>query len=136
MKKFFIPLILCITFVLSSCSSDNHLEYYSKPSNYITATGTITHIKYSEENDALYLGFEQLSPEFSDDSFKIVGKNLSIVQENGVDQKLQIGKQIDFISAPRYFGDGYVMPIVGLTVDGEVLLTFEQGYDNWLEWIK
>lgn len=129
-------MILCITIVLSSCSQNESIEYYSDSSNYIAATGTVTHIKYSEEKDALYLGFEQLSPEFSDNSFKIVGKNLSLVQENGVDQKLQTGKQIEFISAPRYFGDGYVMPIVGITVDGEVLLTFEQGYNNWLEWIK
>ena len=136
MKKLLFLLALCVAIVLSSCGLDKKTEYYSERSNYITAIGTISHIKYNEENDVLYLGIEQLSPEFADIAFKIVGKNLLIVQENGIDQKLQIGKQIEFISAPRYFGDGYVMPIVGVTIDGEVLLDFEQGYYNWLEWIE
>ena len=136
MKKLFLLSILCITVCLSACSLEKERQYYSEPDNYITATGTVTHIKYNEEKDALYLGLEQMSYKFSDNSFKIVGKNLIIAQENGLDQKLQEGKQIEFISAPRYFGDGYVMPIVGLTVDGEVLLTFEQGYSNWLEWLQ
>ena len=58
-----------------------------------------------------------------------------IAQDNGIDQKLQMGKQIEFISTPKYFGDGYVMPIVEIVVDGEVLLSFEQGQQNWLEWL-
>ena len=135
-KKLFLLLLFCITLVLSSCASDEKFQYYSQPENYITAVGTVTHIQYNEENDALYLGLEHLPSEFADNAFKIVGKNLLIAQKNGIDQKIQIGKQIEFISAPRYFGDGYVMPIVGLTVDDEILLAFEPGYTNWLELIK
>lgn len=136
MKKLFTLSIACIIILLSSCNTKQEIEYYSNPDNYITAVGTITHIKYNEEQDALYLGLQQIPSEFSDTSFKIVGANLLIAQENGIDQKLEIGKQIEFISAPKYFGDGYVMPIVGLSVDGETLLSFEQGYSNWIKWLK
>ena len=135
MKKILLLLIICIAIFLSSCNAKQQLEYYSNPDNYITVVGTVTHIKYNEERDSLYLGLHQIPTEFSDNSFKIVGENLLIAQENGIDQKLKIGEQVEFISAPKYFGDGYVMPIVGLTVDGEILLTFEQGYRNWIEWI-
>ena len=136
MKKLFTLSIVCIIILLSSCNTKHEIEYYSNPDNYITAVGTITHIKYNEEQDALYLGLQQIPSEFSDTSFKIVGANLLIAQENGIDQKLEIGDQIEFISAPKYFGDGYVMPIVGLSVDGETLLSFEQGYSNWIKWLK
>ena len=136
MKKMFLPLVLCIIVVFSSCTSRKEIQYYSERNNYITATGTVMHIKYNEKKDALYLGFDELLPEFSDRTFKIVGKNLTVVQENDIDQKLKLGDHVEFISAPRYFGDGYAMPIVGITVDGEVLLEFEEGYDNWLKWIK
>lgn len=136
MKKIYLVLILCITTVLSSCALNEDVEYYSNSNNYITVVGVVSHLKYNEEKDVLYLGFEQLSYEFADNAFKIVGKNLLVVQENGIDSKLQLGDQIEFISAPKYFGDGYVMPIVGITINGEELLSFEQGYNNWLEWIN
>ena len=136
MKKIYLVLILCITTVLSSCALNKEVEYYSNSNNYITVVGVVSHLKYNEEKDVLYLGFEQLSYEFADNAFKIVGKNLLVVQENGIDSKLQLGDQIEFIRAPKYFGDGYVMPIVGITINGEELLPFEQGYNNWLEWIN
>jgi len=135
MKKRIFLLALFIAVVFSACTLNQEIDYYSDTNNYITATGTVTHIKYNENQDALYLGFDSLSPGFSDNTFKIVGKNLLIAQDNGIDQKLQMGKQIEFISTPKYFGDGYVMPIVEIVVDGEVLLSFEQGQQNWLEWL-
>lgn len=128
--------MFCIIVTFSSCVSDDRLKYYSVSSNYIEVVGTVIQMNYNEENNALYLGFEELNPEFADSAFKIVGENLLIAQKNGIDQKIQIGKQIEFISAPRYFGDGYVMPIVGLSIDGDILLCFEQGYDNWLKWLE
>ena len=135
MKKRIFLLALFIDVVFSACTLNQEIDYYSDTNNYITATGTVTHIKYNENQDELYLGFDSLSPGFSDNAFKIVGKNLLIAQDNGIDQKLQMGKQIEFISTPKYFGDGYVMPIVEIVVDGEVLLSFEQGQQNWLEWL-
>ena len=137
MKKIIFLLMVLIIIILSSCSSNNNvLKYYSDPENYVTAVGTVTHIKYNEENNTLYLGIDQLTPEFSDNSFKIVGDNLTILKSNGIDQKMNIGQQIEFMSAPRYFGDGYVMPIVAIAINGETLLNFDQGYENLIEWLS
>ena len=72
---------------------------------------------------------------FDDNSFKIVGENLLIVRQNGIDEKLEIGDQVTFVTAPRYFGDGYVMPIVEITVNEEELLSFEDGFANFLKWL-
>ena len=51
-------------------------------------------------------------------------------------QKVQLGTTVSFMTAPRYFGDGYIMPIVEISVDGEELLSFEEGYENLLKWLS
>ena len=139
MRKQFLNLIFLLSVIcifvttLCSCSANKEREYYSNAENYIVITGTVTHIQYNEDSTALYLGFSDLSAVVDDTNFKIVGKNLQIVKSNGIDDKLKVGDQVSFITAPKYFGDGYVMPIVGITVGDEVLLDFEEGYANFKE---
>lgn len=128
--------LLCLLVLLTSCTTIKMKNYYSQKSNYINATGIVTHISYNEDKSALYLGFSDLNPKFDDNSFKIVGDNLPIVQQNGIDEKIEIGDQVDFITAARYFGDGYVMPIVEISVNEEELLNFEDGFANLLKWLN
>ena len=135
-KKVFMMLLLLYILFLSACYSTKVKEYYKEKDNFVTATGTIIHIAYSKDNTELYLGFSDLTPTFDDIDFKIVGDNLSIVQKNNIDEKIKIGDKIEFITAPRYFGDGYVMPIVAISVNGEELLEFEEGYANFLKWLE
>lgn len=127
--------LLSLIGLSTSCSTIRMRKYYSDKDNYITATGIVTHISYNDDKTALYLGFSDLNPQFDDNSFKIVGKNLPIVERNGIDEKIKIGDQVDFITAPRYFGDGYVMPIVGISLNEEELLDFEEGFANLLDWL-
>lgn len=131
-----IMLILTINLLLlCACDSAEMQEYYSEKGNYINASGTVTHIKYSENEYALYLGFSaDLVPSCDGTDFKIVGANLTTVQANGIDEKIELGSKVEFITAPKYWGDGYVMPIVAITIDGEELLSFDEGYDNFMEW--
>ena len=128
-------LLLCLFVFSTSCASRKMKDYYSQESNYVNATGIVTHISYDENRSALYLGFSDLDPQFDDNSFKIVGDNLPIVQQNGIDEKIEIGDQVTFITAARYFGDGYVMPIVEISVNEEELLNFEEGLANFLKWL-
>lgn len=135
-KVVLLVLILCFTVFLSACDTTSQkIRYYSDRSNYVDATGTIDYIAYEDNYTILYLGFSELTPKFDDETFKIVGDNLSIVLEKGINQKIAFGDQIEFVTAPKYFGDGYVMPIVEITVDGETLLEFEEGYANLLKWL-
>ena len=112
------------------------IEYYSQKENYIDATGTVVFINYNEDATVLHLAFSDLSYRFDDTCFKLVGENLRIAQENGIDNKLILGEQITFKTAPRYFGDGYVMPIVAIYIGEECLLDFETGYNNLLDWLS
>ena len=127
---------MCICALFCSCNSSEKIEYYSQKENYISVTGTVSSINYNEETTALYIGFSELSSDFDDTCFKIVGENLEIVKVNGIDYKLKTGEQITFITAPKYFGDGYVMPMVAISISGENLLEFEEGYKNFLDWLS
>ena len=132
-----IVLLLVCSTLLCSCSVSKRVlvRYYSEKSNYVTASGAVNHIQDDPELDGLYLGFSELSPTMDDISFKLVGANREIVLQRGILQKIQLGTTVSFMTAPRYFGDGYIMPIVEISVDGEELLSFVEGYENLLKWL-
>lgn len=135
MKKIYIVFLLIFTVCSSSCKTSFYLKsYYSDKSNYVTAIGTVTYIKYNEEGDTLFIGFSDLTPSFDDTCFKIAGQNLDIVKSYGIDEKLILGDRVEFITAPYYYGDGYVYPIVSIKINGEELLSFDEGFKNWNEW--
>lgn len=125
--------LVLLSLVLSCCNSST--EYYREQENYIQASGNLYYFVYSEELSAYYLAFSELSPKFDDDCFKIEGKNAQIVKEMGIEEQLQIGMKVCFMTAPRYFGDGYVYPIVAISIGDTVLLDFETGYSNFVNWI-
>ena len=101
----------------------------------MTASGVVFHIKDAPERDELVFGFSDLSPSMDDVGFKLVGANREIVLQRDILQKIQLGTMVSFMTAPHYFGDGYIMPIVEISVDGEELLSFEEGYENLLKWL-
>lgn len=126
-------LLLCaLCVLLTSCRSSKRADYYSDPEHYITASGTITFVNCDEDNEVVYIGFSDLSPSFSDSCFKISGKNYELICESGLLEVLRLGQQVTFMTAPKYFGDGYVMPIVSITVDDNTYLNFEEGMANLL----
>ena len=135
MKKYFLVVLLLILSLVnlsfSGCQTNSIAKYYSNRENYVSATGTITHISTNVEKKTIYIGFEDLSYPFDDTTFKIVGKNYDIVINNGILNSLKVGIQARFISAPRYFGDGYVMPIVAIAISGNTYLDFEEGFGNF-----
>lgn len=128
---------VCIVSVfLCSCGSAAKIQYYSQKENYIDVVGTVSSIQYTADLSGLYIEFSELSPTLDDVCFKIVGKNLQIVQANGIDDKIKVGDQVQFTTAPKYFGNGYVMPIVAIAFNGESLLDFAEGYENLLDWLS
>ena len=137
--------ILAIFLLLSlpSCVRREMKDYYSDRDNYITVTGTVSHMKYNDWGDILYLGFsdtEFQTPQtdlknFESNTFKIVGENLDVVQQHGVDDKIEIGDKVTFVVAPSIFYDAYAIPIVSISTDDECLLGFDEGVSNLLDWL-
>src|SRR5699024_10183644 len=56
--------LLCLLVFSTSCTARKMKDYYSQKSNYVNATGIVTHISYNEDRSALYLGFSDLNPQF------------------------------------------------------------------------
>lgn len=133
-----IMLFFSISLVISNfaCQSTQKAEYYAQKDNYVTATGTVAHISFDEDSQALYIDFSALTPTFDDTCFKIVGKNYDCVKERGIKELLNVGDTIEFVTAPKYFGDGYVMPIVSISANGETFLAFDEGYTNLIAFIQ
>ena len=135
-KSIVLIITACIVLAfLCSCNSSK-IKYYSQKENYKRVTGVVTSVKYNEDATIMYIDLCELSPALDDTCFKIVGENLKMLKANKIDDKLKMGEQITFITAPKYFGDGYVMPIVAISISGENLLDFEEGYNNLLDWLS
>ena len=130
-----ICLLLCTVLLFVGCAPVDKL-YYADQSNYIGVTGTVRYVQYDEEGAALYISLEECPEGFSDTTFKLTGDGLTIAQERGIDELLQLGGEITFTAAPRYFGDGYVIPVAAIEVEGVTLLGFDEGYAALMDWIK
>ena len=135
MKSHFliIPLVFCL--LLPGCFALTMHPYYRDESNYAEFTGTISFISYDETTDTLYLSFENITPKTADNSFKIVSSNLAIQKDSPYYDKIAVGTPVSFCTAPKYYGDGYIMPLVGLSIDGETLLEKSKGIANWNDWL-
>ena len=131
--------LICLFFVflftISCCYPAKRIAYYTNKKNYITTKGTITSITFNDNNDMLFLSVDNMNQRYSDNYFKIIPENLTIAKCNGIESKIHIGDTIVFISAQRYFGDGYIMPILALSIDKDTFLTFEEGYSNYIKWL-
>ena len=132
----FIIVTILIAMICSSCYSVRMRAYYADKGNYITATGVISHISYTKGEKAIYFSFSDLDIQVDDDTFSIEYGNFEIAEKNGIVETAKIGNKVSFITAPQYFGDGYIMPIVSITIDGVCFLSFEEGFENLQEQYK
>ena len=143
--KSIIVALLCVLMCLSSTAcaiwdlayKKQEKEYYSDKSNFVSVTAVCLELNTNERFPGRYfINVDSTfyttanGSKFSSQSFEIGVANATVLKEAGIEEKLTPGVVFTFISAPEYFGDGYDCPIVGLEINGEVLLDFETGYKN------
>ena len=132
MKKFAILFVLIIVFLTGCNSSDQKLakkmiEKYSEDQNYITLFGEIMEL---EGNNAI-IKCEELTGYIS---YQNEICYYYIYSDEIVE--LSIGNQIEFATVPFHFYNGHKLPIVELIKDGDVLLSFEEGKENLIDWVN
>ena len=104
-------------------------EYYSNNENYSQLEGKII----SVGAEKLLIDVISSNGEFS---FR-EGINSDYFMLTNIDSfDLKCGEVITFTSAPKQFYDGHHFPIVAIEKDGVVLLDFETGKANLLNWIE
>lgn len=104
--------------------------YYSDKGNFITEEAVVTKILMSEEEECVAFYLSEIDEVYQTDFFVIRNKSACRLIDDGIADKIKEGDTITYTSAPHYFGNGYSMPIVSLSVEGEELLGFEEGYGN------
>lgn len=132
-KPIFILFILVIMISLTGCYAIKEKNYYSDKSNFITGSAEVKNIIYDEESNNVYFWLDKIDEAYQDSTFKVEGKNVDILFEKNIFEIIEIGDEIIFTSAPRYFGDGYCMPIVAITYKHEEIISFEEGYKNFMK---
>ena len=108
-------------------------KYYSNEENFVEVTSEINHIVWNHSEQCVTIGLSIVPETFSDNCFDIEEENYKIVLENGGEEYLQLGTSVTIVTAPRYFGDGYIMPIVAIKVGEYELLNYEDGYNGLME---
>ena len=126
----------CGVFIQMAFDNQEYNYYLNDKDGFISVTAVITEYrdvtsKHGEKR--IMLDFDDDVPGFCVDVFKIEDANRRVVRKNGFEKLVKPGTEITFISNPYYFGNGYIFPVVGLSVGDVVLLDFEEGYENLLE---
>lgn len=142
-KLFFSMICVFLCSMLSACSiweagyENREREYYSDKNNFVTVEAECVEICTNEWSPGQYfinvkdmVYQETESCKFVSRSFVVNEENSKILSDAIVERRLVSGTTIVFKSAPRYFGDGYIYPMVSLEIDGEVILDFDVGYRN------
>lgn len=125
-------LIIFIIITFNGCYKVREKKYYEDKANYITEEAVVDNIIYNEERRYIVLWLSEIDESYQRSEFIIEKENAQTVIGNGIFEKIEIGDNIIFTSAPRHFGDGYFMPIVSLSIGEEEILSFEEGYENLL----
>lgn len=129
---------LVFTFVISllGCYAAREKEYYADMSNFITEEATVDNIIYNEEENYIVLWLSGIDPSYQSSAFIIRWENVTLAIDNGFFDKVRVGDTITYMSAPGYFGDGYFMPIVGISTKDSEILDAETGYQNLMNSYK
>ncbi len=124
--------IVSCLFLLTGCWNIREKSYYSDPDNFISDTATVEKIVYDSDEGILVLSLSNINAAYNDTVFVSRGKNAALLLQNNILDKVTVGDTITYISAPGCYSDGYMFPIVGLSVNEEELLSFDLGYANLL----
>ena len=144
MKKFrrvcfsVLLLSLLIAMTFTACNGiykKRMLDYYCDDNNYVELTGVVVEKLYYRDEPTNVISIRITA---SNNDFYMYGSDTGsfCLHSPGLWDKLCEGDIIIFTSAPRIFCDGQKYPIVSLTKDEQELLSFTDGKDSYIEWIK
>ena len=130
---FLVGLILTLLVPFSGCYSVREQAYYGDRDNFITEEAIVDNIIYNEEKHYIVLWLSEIDPSYQACEFILRGDNVTLALENDILNNIKVGDRITYTSAPGFFGNGYFMPIVGLSIKGKEILNLEKGYQNLMD---
>lgn len=118
--------VLTIIVGLVSTFSNSFNELFDSY-NLITLDVTVKELEV-DTNYAM-LTFE----EYPDCDYILSEDNYFVVSANGFNEKVKVGSKVVIRTFPMYTESFTLIPIVSITVDDEILLDEEIGYENFLK---
>ena len=130
-----------MAFVLICCDynkplREKMLSYYEQDANYEVMNGKIKSLRYIEKQDKLLLQIEVLSDNQVSYNQSKSYCDFVLVNWSYYEIELKVDDEITFTSAPMYFYNGYVLPIIHIELNQVQLLSFAEGKENYIDWIK
>ena len=133
MKNKFIVMMIIFIFIIFGCQPSNKklansmLEKYCDDNNYVKVSGIVMQYDGNEMlvecNDLnKYISYENGITEF----YVYSNETLDI----------DVGNEIEFITVPYHFYNGHKLPIVAININENILLSFEDGKENLIEWVN
>lgn len=134
MKRAFLFSLIILLLCCSSCSTaPQEKQHYLDLSNFSSFTAEIRDFSYDANSYTAHMAFELRPDGYYINEFVLEGRNLSIARANGLLEKVSVGDIVTVTSAACVFYNGDSMPVVALTVNGESLLDFDEGYANLID---
>jgi hypothetical protein len=113
------------------------VDYYSKNESYSVLQGKVSSVKIQEDIREIHIMVDILTP--GHDFPLIPRTNLGefvIVDYTVEETSISVGDEIEFTSAPMYFYNGHDLPVVSLRIGDTEILSFEEGKERYLSWVK
>ena len=126
---FLIPITIYLILASQKYIQKQMIDYYSNDDNYTYLSGEVVKLK----EDIIYVNIITENSDFK----MYVTNDLDFIlyANNNLYDIIFVGDIVTFCSAPEYFYDSYILPIVYLEKEETVYLTFEEGKNNLLNWI-
>ena len=133
-KRIFTFLVLfLLLFSLTGCNlfdkklAERMIEKYSEDQNNVVFIGEV--VEY-DGNDVI-IKCEELKNYLS---YEDELCDYYIYSTHSIE--LSVGEQIEFTTVPFHFYNGHKLPIVEIKKDGEIILSFNEGKDILINWVK
>ena len=109
-------------------------DYVEYDGSYYSVEITVKEIIGSRDGQSAYLYVK--NPQNSDYSYWICGKNYQTLVDSDFFDVVAEDTVITIYSHPYIAWDGWVCPLLGVTVGDQEYLDFETGKQNWLDTLK
>lgn len=140
-KRALLYISLCFILTFSACGiyEQSYVvrekNYYKEKRNFVTVEAVFKGTEDNSRVNYLIIWTEkgQTTEIFSEWRFKFTEASSLRLKNASFLEEVVPGDTITFIAAPKYFGDGYLVPIVGISANGKTYLDFETGWRDLME---
>ena len=128
--------IMVLLITCASCGAPNFRikKYYQDESHFKEFKANVKgYYDYWGDSNMIHLYIGDTGDDFSSSSIYLIGENANAARKNQIWNVIRMDSEITFVTSEAIFYDGYMLPIVSLSCQGEELLDYDLGRQNLIE---